>query len=548
MSTITTGNAAKPSVVYDDSQFDSLAAAAQAHFAQCVSLYGPNVFTTTVDGTALFNIYLDAFADPVQRQGANCHCCRRFFEAYGGLVFIDPATGAMVPAVWPEANGQYADPVKAVKNAILAGRVTGVFLDSDAVWKRNSGSAPQWHHFQIDPRGLVPQHRDRLNTPFQVMAAKREDFNTVSRALSEFSPEVVDVALQILEGDALYRSEKILGQARWLKSLHDIRKESKGAGGTNRIWLEIAKAPAGFCHPRSSVIGTLLEDLAAGKSFDAVKRAFDAKMHPSVYQRPQALPSAGNVRQAEEIIAKMGVQKSLHRRFATLADMRNIVWQPKKDEVKAAEGGGVFGHLKTKKDAAPEVRPMNLPVEKITWEKFARKVLPNAKRIEFMVEERSDSYCAFVTAADPSAPPILQWDLEDERNPVSWYLYIGGSRPSRWGLRSGTMVDVEAIVEQPNMWSGDGFPHQGVGVLLVLKGCRDQNNGSIALFPESLRSEFHSIRSTIEAFSRSKQLVEVEGQLASGIKLTAGWGGGINSTVRVTTPIGIALYHIDRWD
>jgi hypothetical protein len=132
MSTITTGNAAKPSVVYDDSQFDSLAAAAQAHFTQCVSLYGPNVFTTTVDGTALFNIYLDAFADPVQRQGANCHCCRRFFEAYGGLVFIDPATGAMVPAVWPEANGQYADPVKAVKNAILAGRVTGVFLDSVA--------------------------------------------------------------------------------------------------------------------------------------------------------------------------------------------------------------------------------------------------------------------------------------------------------------------------------------------------------------------------------------------------------------------------------
>jgi hypothetical protein len=85
-------------------------------------------------------------------------------------------------------------------------------------------------------------------------------------------------------------------------------------------------------------------------------------------------------------------------------------------------------------------------------------------------------------------------------------------------------------------------------VLLVLKGCRDRNNGSIALFPETLRSEFHSISSTIEAFSRSKQLVEVEGQLASGIKLTAGSGGGINSTVRVTTPIGVALYHIDRWD
>lgn len=542
MSTITTGN-----TQYDDTQFDSVQAAAQAHFAECAKLYGPHVFTTTVDGAKLFQVYLDGFADPVQRQGSNCHCCRRFFEAYGGLVFINPETGEMIPAVWPEGVGQYQAPLQAVKNVLMVGRVTGVFLDSDAVWKRNSGSAPQWRHFQIDPRGLIPQHRDRLNTAFQAMAAKKEDFNTVSRALSEFRPEVVDVALQILDSDALYRSEKVLGQATWLKSLHDIRANFKGAAATNRIWLEIAKAPSGFCHPRSSMIGTLLEDLAAGKSFDAVKRAFDAKMHPSIYQRPQALPSSGNVKQAEEIIAKMGVQESLRRRFATLADVKNVIWTPKQDEQALEQGAGVFGHLKTK-DAPPEVRPMHMPVEKITWDKFSRKVLPNAKRVEFMTENRNDSYCAFVTAVDPSAPPILQWDLEDARNPVSWYLYTDGSMPSRWGLRGNAWVDVEAIVPQPNMWSGDGFPHQGQGVLLVLKDCRDQNNGSLALFPETLRSEFHQIRQTIEAFSRSKRLEDVEGQLASGIKLTAGSGAGISATVRVTTAIGVALYLIDRWD
>lgn len=53
------------------------------------------------------------------------------------------------------------------------------------------------------------------------------------------------------------------------------------------------------------MIGTLLDDIASGMSFDSVSRRFAEKMHPLQYQRPQAAPSAGNIAQAEKIVEKL---------------------------------------------------------------------------------------------------------------------------------------------------------------------------------------------------------------------------------------------------
>ncbi len=56
----------------------------------------------------------------------------------------------------------------------------------------------------------------------------------------------------------------------------------------------------------------------------------------------------------------------------------------------------------------------------MTWEKFARTVLPDAETIELYVPAEAAPYVAMVTAANPQAPPILQWDRAERRNPVSW--------------------------------------------------------------------------------------------------------------------------------
>lgn len=182
----------------------------------------------------------------------------------------------------------------------------------------------------------------------------------------------------------------------------------------------------------------------------------------------------------------------------------------------------------------------------MTWDKFFRIVMPEALEIEFHARPSRDDYAALVTAADPAAPPILQWDREACRNPFSWYMYHGGSTPEQWGLISGQWHRVNAVTLQPSMWrdSEGRFAHQGKGVIFIVAGAGDSRNSGLCLFPEILKSELHFIRSTIEAFSHSGKL---EGEAsACGIMLQS--GGKWDALFRVRTKTGVVQYSLDRWD
>jgi hypothetical protein len=334
----------------------------------------------------------------------------------------------------------------------------------------------------------------------------------------------------------------VFGPAQWLHDLHVAIDGVRGPARSNLVWRAVATAPAGVCHPRSSMIGTLLEDIAAGMEFGEISRRFAAKMHPLQYQRPQAPPTAGNIAQAEKLVEQLGIQPSLSRRFARLEDIETI-WTPKpKPETPATNG--VFGHLKPKGESAPS--QLIVPPATMTWDKFTRTVLPTADRIEFYAPHGPGAYTALVTAANADAPPILQWDRPERRNPVSWYVYSGGSTPEQWGLASGRWHTVAAITLKPPMWGDGGFGHQGKAAILILEGARDSRNTSAALFPEILKADLRAIRATIEAYSRSATLEGAEEQSANGIMLDQGskW----NALVRVHSGRMHADYRLDRWD
>jgi hypothetical protein len=329
-----------------------------------------------------------------------------------------------------------------------------------------------------------------------------------------------------------------------LRDLHLLRDVATHKA--NATWLAVALAPPGFCHPRSSMVGTLLEDLAAGMDFDAVAARFSAKMHPLQYQRPQAAPSAGAIAQAEKIVEQLGAAGSLRRRFARLEEVEAL-WKPQAPAAKPAPGAaGVFGHLIAK--GAPEQRTdMAIPPVTMTWVKFRETVLPTAERIEFMARAKRDSFVALLTAVNPEAPPILQWDLPERRNPVSWYFWHGGSSPEQFGLHEGQAVPVSAICFQPSMWSDpEKFKHQGLGLVFLLDGARETRQSGGALFPETLKSEFHGVRSVIEAYSRSAEIEGIEAATACGLGLTK--GSNWNHVFRVMGAGRTVDYRLDRWD
>lgn len=495
----------------------------------------------TCDAGDLYSVYLDSFHDPVQRQHHTCHCCRQFIERYGNIVVIDPETGIHKSAIWPDFSEEFVPTLFVgaaadLRYAIGRGKVNGVFVSSDKTW--GTPVTGPWTHFNVKPSVL---HRERLLTPYQVMAQKKQDFGTLSHGLADFSLETVKTALSLLETDALYRAEKVIGPAKFLFDLHNKIDGIKNRElRNNLIWYAVATAPVGFATPRSAMVGTLLEDIAAGKSFDHVKRSFAAKMHPLQYQRPQAPASEGNIAKAEKIVEKLGIANSLKRRYARLDEMK-LLWSPK-PKTDAKSIGGVFGHLLDKEDKAASIVGNG---GNITWVKFAAKVLPVAERIQLLISTREMNFTGVLTAVDHDAPPIFQWDSEENRNPVSWYVYNSGSYPAQWGLRAGSWEDVSGVSLLPFMWSGeDSFQHFRKGALFILPNAEDKSHSGLSLFPETLRSELHPIRSTIEAFSRSGKTEGEEHASANGV----GTSPQYSIDVRVTTNIGTTNYRIDRWD
>lgn len=485
------------------------------------------------DATGLYDLYLKKL--PGDRQVHTCWHCRKFIENFGGLVWITDG-GEAISALWDHTPRFYAEAVLAMGKRAAKASVTSPFLNRESVW--GTYATGDWTHFCVHH---APQHKDKLLTAGQAMAAKREDFGTVARALADFTVPMLDEALRLLRAETLSNSERFIGPVQWLRTLQD---RPKGRAGENVLWRAIASAPDGYCHPRASVIGSLLEDIAAGKSFAEIKRAFDAKLHPLMYQRPQAAPTVGNIKAAEAIIEKLGLAPSLERRFARLDEvLPAAIWKPKPAAV-PPNAGGVFGHLKTKGDAA--VLPVDMPTVTMTWAKFLASVLPTAEAMEFHTPMQG-GFLALTTAVNPEAPPLLKWDRDDERNPVAWYVYPGGSPARQWGIAPG-WVGVTAVVPLPTMWGTRPSPFLGEGVVLVLDGAMDSRTGSgNALFPACLKDDLHQVRATIEAYSRGAELSGRDVAGACGYDLRK-QDGGCSGTVRVRVGNAWTAYHIDRWD
>lgn len=535
----TTSPASKPAPedLTDDDR--DLLTCIQERFASMAGEPRP-IFVT--DAGDLWTTFRSSLSEPLQRV-YDCGACRRFVERFGNLVVV-AENGVTRSALWSnEAPGVFQRGIAAMRAAVERAPITGVFLSKDPIWGKPV-TGP-WHHLAVTPPQAIV-HRDVLRTAGQRMAELREEYKTLRRGLGEFRTDVVRNAHHLLTSGHLYRSEKCIGVAEWLVDLHEKLDAAKDRRlNENLAWVAVATAPPGFCHIRSTMIGTLLEDLVAGMPFPEVKRRFDQKMHPLQYQRPSAEPGAANIEQAEKIVEQLGIASALKRRFARVEEV-DAIWRPSDGTGDAAaKPSGVFRHLREKARATRA--EVEAPPIVITWEKFSRTVLAAAETIELLVPHAKASYIGVVTAADPDAPPLIQWDRPERRNPFSWYVYDKGSRPEDWNLTPGEYVRVTALTLLPPQWYGGGHAHQGEGILVLLEGARDLRYQSGAgFFPEQLRSELHAVRKTLEAFAKGDVVAGAPEATACGRDLRK--GAAWDATLRVKSKAGRATYRLDRWD
>jgi hypothetical protein len=518
-------------------RYEDFLAAVRDRFAAAAK---PPLFVTAPQN--LFEVFLAAL--PAELRAENtCATCRHFFERFGGLVTIDER-GKTSAVLWSESRTPepYASAVHALAEAIASAPVVGVFVSDDREW--GTATKGGWTHLAVTPT-QAQVYSSATRTAEQAAAEKLEDFRNLVAGLEHYPRSVVKQAASLLQTGKLYRSEKCVAVAKWLLEVHKARKSAKSdRARENLTWRFVASAPPGFCHVRSTIIGALLDDLANGLRFELVKARFDAKMDPLQYQRPTAAPGQQNIERAETIVKQLRTAGSLARRFAKLADIEAL-WRP---HSAAGERGGVFAQVKPKRKVRATTR-IDAPAVVMTWEKFARTVLPDAAEIHYQVPKTPKSYAGLVTALHPEAPPIIQWDSENQRNPVTWYMYVNGSPPEHWNLRADSHHPVTAITLSPAMWGGtERHGHHGKMVLFVLDGARDlQYKKGAGFFPEFLKPEYREIRATIEAYAKAAVVEGQDEAEACGIALHQGQAWGY--CFRVTGKDGITVdYQLDRWD
>lgn len=500
----------------------------------------------------LWDAYLSGFSDADTRKYHDCWTCQSFINSFGALVVVDD-DGVATSALWDvsDAPDLYKPSVAAMLERITADkRVSSPFFSDVALLGK--AEAGGWAHLSLElPDKFVVM--PGILTAHQVAAGKAQARAAMKRALNEFSPAVVKRALVVLGSDALYRGEAVMGPAQFLSDLHSVMTSGlPDYAKHNLVWRAATEAPEGFLHPRSSMIGTLLVDLAdSSLTLDDVKKRFAAKMHPLDYRRPQVAPKAGNIARGETIIEKLGLARSLERRFARLHEIEAI-WRP---PVAPAEpnGKGVFAHVKAS-NAKPALQDhSSSEAVAITYVKFRDTVLPGATSIDALVTHGNQPFAAFLTALYDDAPPIIKWDKPGARNPFTWYTWgnrtESGSPPSQWGLTSG-WIRVTAVSRSPAEW---GMPKDAQPVssyrsaMFVLEGAVDSRDDGNALFPEMLIPELHEISPTIEAYAKTAKIHGRAQGSAGGLMVTAS-GCPRPVIVRVTSEGVTQSYKIDRWD
>lgn len=373
------------------------------------------LFTVNVEG--LWELFLNNLPEEA-RQHYTCNSCRSFVNHYGNIVVVNEI-GMVKSALWDMTVPEFFQPsINAMDKAIRkAAKVNGVFISDNMTLGHPKTGV--WEHMSVQMPS-VKVNRSRVKNAYQMMAEKREDFRTLINAIQEYPLDIVEQAVSLLQTDAMYRSDRVLGVAEWFKKLHENINYLSNTQRTNMIWFAVATAPNGFCHIKSSMIGTLLDDIKSGYSTRIIMARFAEKMNPQNYMRSQSAPTASAIEQAEKLVEKLGIANSLCRKYARFENIAQFCeWMPKAIETQDKKIGGVFANVTPKEKLNTPNSQINMPTTTMTYDKFARTILPTADKIEVLIDN-PNRFMAMVTEAIEGSENILQWN-----NPFSWY-YHGG--------------------------------------------------------------------------------------------------------------------------
>lgn len=382
-----------------------------------------SLFETDIDKDYLWNLYLDSFPEgtnPVYRERRiyDCSACRQFIRNIGGAVYIDE--GLNIHSIFEFDTGSKTfQPVMDAMAIYVTSRpiVDIYFNDSSTVGidknreLLDDGTVKTWDHFFVTlPPTMYNTHKIRISNE---KARIRDRKNVFKRSLDEISMDAIDTVLELIYSNTLYKGEEwktYLEVLRENKELYMAVPEDKKEV---YAWKRAIKLNDAVGKIRNHSIGVLLTDISEGIDLDSAVRRYEAIVAPTNYKRPKAIYTKKMLEEAKQKITELGYLDSLPRRFATLDDItvNNILFS-NKDAAKRISGD-VFDDMI--EDIAVDPKKFSR-IEEVSAEKFVNDVLPTAKSLEILLENRhAKNMVSLIAPVNKDAKSMFKWN-----NGFSW--------------------------------------------------------------------------------------------------------------------------------
>ena len=401
------------------SAFKPFAAAVAAQFAM---MSKHELYVTKIDGDAVYATYLASFPEgtnPLFRECTehDCSCCKNFIRNIGNVVAI--IDGAIV-TVWDTVTSDDCYGVVAADLAELIATtpIDTIFRTAETRYGAvsNQGLAPDgtvetWNHFY---GAIAARHHTKdVGTKVGEFTAAKDVF---TRGLEELTNDALDTVLSLISENQLYRGDEHKNAVVNFRALKAVYDRHTVEADKNRFIMAMAMQPASRF--RNTVIGSLVIDLSNGENEERAVKSFEQKVAPTNYKRPTAMVTEGMKKQALATITELGLEDSLVRRLASLADVtiNNVLWANGNIKPMMKDGiAGIMDTIVTGSSGATQAKATDISIAD-----FLSLVLPKAKSIDMLVKNRHmTNFMAITAGALPSNGDLFKWD-----NDFAW-TYIG---------------------------------------------------------------------------------------------------------------------------
>jgi Uncharacterized protein conserved in bacteria len=381
------------------------------------------LFEVDLDKDQLYNLYLDSFPKGTneifrERREYDCSCCRQFIKNIGNVVSIKDNK---VTTIWDVETGseKFQPVVDALSNFVKSKAVSDVFITKfknigiNKNFEIVDGKTIQWDHLHLTLEDRFVNKTSSSDA--EIKGQLRDTRNVFKRSLSEITEDSLLTILELINSSTLYKGEEwkgVLNEFLRYKKAYDkltVTQEKELFA-----WEQSIKAGGAIGRIRNHSIGTLLINVSEGMELDEAVRKYEVIVAPTNYKRPKAIFTQKMLDEAKKTIEELGYLESLGRRHATLEDItvNNILFS-NKDSAKRIGASDVFSEMSKEVTTNPKRFDR---VEEISIDNFINNVLPTAKEIEVLLENKhASNMVSLIAPQNKEAKSMFKWD-----NGFSW--------------------------------------------------------------------------------------------------------------------------------